>query len=122
MTGSGDTEESLDLFADALISIDTKTEKCVKKKQKNIYALPKVKMPLYAAAEKEVYAVSVKNAQGCICGEFVWAYPPGIPILIPGEEISLSAAKMLTESSSHMHSDYGRLPEEIMIIKDLEKK
>ncbi len=37
-------------------------------------------------AEKE--SVLLKNASGKICTEFIMCYPPGIPILAPGEEIT----------------------------------
>ena len=30
----------------------------------------------------------VRATEGCICGEFVMCYPPGIPILAPGERIT----------------------------------
>ena len=79
----------------------------------------KKKQPKEDAAEKEVCTVGVKNAEGKICGEFVWAYPPGIPILIPGEKISPCAVQILTHEN--IHSDYGNLPEKVMIIKDLER-
>ena len=32
--------------------------------------------------------VPIREAAGHISGEFVMAYPPGIPILAPGEEIT----------------------------------
>ncbi len=37
-------------------------------------------------AEKEV--LDINDASGRICGEFVMCYPPGIPILAPGERIT----------------------------------
>ena len=37
-------------------------------------------------AEKEY--LPLKEAKGRICSEFVMCYPPGIPILAPGEEIT----------------------------------
>ena len=33
-------------------------------------------------------AVPIEQSAGLICGEFVMCYPPGIPILAPGEEIT----------------------------------
>lgn len=35
-------------------------------------------------AEKE--AVPIRESEGRICSEFVMCYPPGIPILAPGED------------------------------------
>ena len=37
-------------------------------------------------AEKEL--VPIRETAGRICGEFVMCYPPGIPILAPGEMIT----------------------------------
>ena len=33
-------------------------------------------------------AVSLDVAEGCVCGEQVSFYPPGIPVLLPGEVIT----------------------------------
>ena len=30
----------------------------------------------------------VKNAKERVCGEYIYLYPPGIPILVPGEIIT----------------------------------
>lgn len=45
-----------------------------------------------ASPQKAFYspkkAVAIKDSVGCISGEFVMCYPPGIPILAPGELIT----------------------------------
>ena len=50
--------------------------------------LPKV----VASPQKAFYAekekLPIRECAGYISGEFVMAYPPGIPILAPGEEIT----------------------------------
>ena len=33
-------------------------------------------------------AVPIRESEGRICSEFVMCYPPGIPILAPGEKIT----------------------------------
>ena len=33
-------------------------------------------------------SVPIRESVGCICSEFVMCYPPGIPILAPGEKIT----------------------------------
>ena len=52
------------------------------------YIPPKVVMTpqdsFYAIKE----SLPIKKAKGRICSEFVMCYPPGIPILAPGEEIT----------------------------------
>ncbi len=50
--------------------------------------LPHVAVSPQVAFYADKVNVLIRNAAGCISGEFVMAYPPGIPILSPGEEIT----------------------------------
>ena len=45
-------------------------------------------MPVCRAMEKKMKPVRLENASGRIAGEFVYLYPPGIPLIVPGEKIS----------------------------------
>ncbi len=49
---------------------------------------PKVRLPLWEAFDKEKTTLSLRESIGKISGSFVVPYPPGIPILCPGEEIT----------------------------------
>ncbi len=49
--------------------------------------------PDVAATPQEAFyaakrSVPLEASAGCVCGEFVMSYPPGIPILAPGERIT----------------------------------
>jgi len=37
------------------------------------------------------------SSAGRICGQFIYSYPPGIPVLIPGDIISTDIADALQE-------------------------
>ena len=50
--------------------------------------LPHVAVSPQIAFYADKVNVPLHKAAGCISGEFVMAYPPGIPILSPGEEIT----------------------------------
>lgn len=50
-----------------------------------------------AALESEKRCSSVKDAEGEIAAETVSSCPPGIPVVIPGEEITKSIIKILME-------------------------
>ena len=50
--------------------------------------LPHVPVSPQVAFYADKVNVPIRDAPGCISGEFVMAYPPGIPILSPGEEIT----------------------------------
>ena len=52
------------------------------------YIAPQVCVSPQKAFYAEKKAVPLKESTGCICSEFVMCYPPGIPILAPGEIIT----------------------------------
>lgn len=52
------------------------------------YIDPQVIMPPQSAFYGDKKAVPITESSGYICGEFVMCYPPGIPILAPGEKIT----------------------------------
>lgn len=52
------------------------------------YVTPKVAVPPRKAFYSDKISLPLKAAEGKICTEFVMCYPPGIPILAPGELIT----------------------------------
>ncbi|MDF2588255.1 MAG: Orn/Lys/Arg decarboxylase major region [Anaerocolumna sp.] len=52
------------------------------------YINPDVAMAPQQAFYSEKKSLPIKESNGKICGEFVMCYPPGIPILAPGERIT----------------------------------
>lgn len=46
------------------------------------------RIPLAQAWDMEKELVKLSESAGCCAGEFVNLYPPGVPILVPGEEIT----------------------------------
>lgn len=82
-------------YDQALIRIDEVLkymEQHKKTPQKNLAAQPvpvtKAVLPLRKVFYAEKKAVPLAQAAGCICGEQISFYPPGIPALLPGEEIT----------------------------------
>ncbi|KRQ86771.1 Arginine decarboxylase [Caloramator mitchellensis] len=53
-------------------------------------------MSIKEAYYKEKRSVKIENAVGCISGEFVIPYPPGVPILVPGEIITKDILELIT--------------------------
>ena len=58
---------------------------------------PEVKLSTAWTAANTV--VSIENAEGEIASELVCPYPPGIPLLIPGEKIDQARVRWLMEQS-----------------------
>jgi arginine decarboxylase len=49
------------------------------------------------AKRMELAAVEIAKSAGCISGEYVYLYPPGIPLIVPGERIEEACIKKILE-------------------------
>jgi arginine/lysine/ornithine decarboxylase len=58
--------------------------------------VPELAMTLREGYYAPSVAVPLSAAAGRICAETIIPYPPGIPILLPGEVIDCSAVEYLT--------------------------
>ena len=87
MTGMGDTKESLARLLQALLAIDAQ---CEKGKVWDVFYPDQPPVRMRAAEAEQAFAQEYpwEEAVGKLAGEYVWAYPPGIPLLVPGEEIT----------------------------------
>lgn len=85
----GDTKESIDSLINALKEISETTKG---KTLKNFsLVLPKIPEQIYSprkAFQAQKKSIPLKQSANKISGEFLLAYPPGIPILCPGEMIT----------------------------------
>ena len=75
---------------------------------------------IYEARKCQKEYVSLEEAEGKICGEYVFAYPPGIPIFAPGELISKELTeeiKSLYKAKINLKSSGGNIPEKILVLK-----
>lgn len=94
MTGMGDTKEMLSYFAACLLKLDNVAEKWEVGK-KTAITLPEKSMEIKEAKEKEFEWIELKNCENRISAGYVFAYPPGIPIICPGEVISEEIKSLL---------------------------
>ena len=65
-----------------------------------------------------------ENAIGNVCAEYVWIYPPGIPLLLPGEKITKQVFNYITyckNNNLQINSTFKNMPSKINVIK-LDKK
>ena len=53
-----------------------------------MYRKNKKVLEIHEAVDKKYESVLLEKSIGKVSGEYVYLYPPGIPILVPGEEIS----------------------------------
>ncbi|WP_156456379.1 aminotransferase class I/II-fold pyridoxal phosphate-dependent enzyme [Abyssisolibacter fermentans] len=84
----GDTEESIKLLVDALRDMSFKYRSSEMKLDKVALKNPEVIISPRDAFYAKKRVIKLEDAQGEISGESIMAYPPGIPIVAPGERIN----------------------------------
>ena len=93
-----DGEKSLDRLADALLAIDKRL--CGRGRQAALRAddklplkSPEVAMRLSDALGAKYEAAPLSECAGRVSTEFICLYPPGIPIVAPGERVTEEIAR-----------------------------
>ena len=84
----GDRERDIERLISALVEIKRKYLRDNTGMYTQEYIEPKVAVSPQNAFYAEKEALPLMETRGRICSEFVMCYPPGIPILAPGEEIT----------------------------------
>lgn len=99
MTSPLDTKEGFSRLYEALFSINQE----VKKRKQEDHGKPEakriqgfhmslrrnqVRMKLSEVEEKEKETIVLEDSEGRICGEYIYLYPPGIPLVTPGEYLN----------------------------------
>lgn len=103
-----DTKEGFERLMHALIEIDDKLSYNENDRKKNkipdtsiYYRSMKKEYEIHEAGEMEVENVDYDAAVGKVSGEFIYIYPPGIPLIVPGEVISADFIRDLKAAVSY---------------------
>lgn len=88
IVSAGDRELEIERFISALTDIKRRFGKDPSGLFDHEYINPLVEMSPNEAFYSPKKSVPIEKSAGSICGEFVMCYPPGIPILAPGEVIT----------------------------------
>ncbi len=102
-----DTPEGFARLAQAMEQLDREMPFCLRKRalektghsQEEILcrARNEAVLPIYEAADREGVSLPLRDAPGKISREYVYLYPPGIPLLVPGERVSGECAALLAQ-------------------------
>ena len=98
MTSIMDTDEGFARLSDALECIDGtvhKKEETSEISPREIYREQKTVMTIDQALDAEQKTVRLEEAAGAVSGDYVYLYPPGIPVLVPGEAIDVQTAETI---------------------------
>lgn len=94
MTSIMDTPEGFDRLIHALYDIDQKLEQkknrksAAKLESRSIYTENKKVMQMRDAEDAPQQEIPLEESVGKVSAGFVFLYPPGIPVIVPGEEIN----------------------------------
>lgn len=113
MTSIYDTKEGFSRLINALREIDkTLIYKESEKTEDNLHIPPFVTKASNAEGVKGEL-VKFENAVGRISKEYIFCYPPGSPIVVPGEKFTKGTVKIITEyckKGVNIVSDSNKLP------------
>jgi len=120
MTGMGDTGYNVQTFAYALWEIERDIDAAG---EAVISAMTPPQRACFSweAAAGERESVDISDAAGRVSAEYVWAYPPGIPLLVPGEVIGEDFEQLIEsreQAEISMKSTFSALPKKIYVLKE----
>ena len=91
--------------------------------------IPDVHIALYTGSGTLIYGrtrvelpfeeVPLAACEGRVSAEYVWAYPPGIPLIVPGERVDrvfLDCCARLNRQGVRLHSTGGTMPRALRVL------
>lgn len=84
----GDRMGELERLVSALAEIRRRHQRSSKGLLSQEYLPPEVVVSPQEAFYAKKKSIRIEKSAGCVCTEFIMCYPPGIPILAPGERIT----------------------------------
>lgn len=121
MTGMGDTPETLTRLGEALIEIDRGLSRI--REPKASLTLPRAQsaVPISTAERAPYQLLPIGEAAGRVIAERLIVYPPGVPLLVPGEVISPQVVRYVLASmaldNTILHSR-SEQPEMAAVLRD----
>lgn len=121
MTSVCDTEKAFDMLSGALISIDSELLKGADTERvplKNLYTGKNFNACELYKFNKET--IPFQNSEFRTSAEYIWAYPPGIPLIVPGEIISkelINYIEYLSACKVEIMSTKGGMTDNISVVK-----
>lgn len=114
MTSVCDTDEGFSRLKKALFEIDNSLNK--KEKTNDEYNFSEIPERSFNSFQKNNFnseKILLKKAQGRVSLEYIWAYPPGIPLIVPGEVITdklINQINILIENNIQINSTKNYMP------------
>lgn len=98
MTSIMDSKEGFERLKQALVEIDASLQKGEISVPIADNITPVKKMELWEAKTKPVTSCKLKDAIGLVSSSMICLYPPGAPVIVPGEEITEETVSIIQEA------------------------
>ena len=121
LTSICDTEEGFDRLTNALLTLDFETKDRVHKIPFPQPPKPQIVMNPAEAELAQGKILPLLQAKDFVCREYVCAYPPGTPVLVPGERITaevLAYIGLALRCGAKITGSSGKMPAYTDVIAD----
>ena len=122
MTSIADDLEKLKEFGEALVEIAEEIELAEEGKETDQNAIEnEVRFSPYETMQKEVEVVALGECEGRVAGDYLYKYPPGIPLVVPGEVIGknlIEEVEKSLESGLQIKGITDKITSGIKVIKE----
>jgi Arginine/lysine/ornithine decarboxylases len=82
--------------------------------------IPEKRLEPYEVFEKKEKWCEVEKSEGCVAKEAIIPYPPGIPLVCPGEVISLNAINIIKDYVNNNKSILGVENNRVQVVNSIE--
>ena len=123
MTSILDTDEGMRRLAEAMQELDAQAKSGTMIRHTALFRLPETVLDSAAALQCPWERITLAASRDRIAADYMWAYPPGIPLIVPGERISsefLQEVQMLQQTGVNVQCAYGKTGEIRVCAKDME--
>lgn len=117
MTSCCDTAETLERFAAVLLELDGLCHNISVPCIRPTPPLPPVRYTIAQARQLPTVLLPMAEAIGRTMAESLWMYPPGIPLVVPGEVLTADIVQALhdiADSGVQLYSDSGLAPHRVL--------